>query len=355
MIKNNTLFKEILIHALIWICLYGITYIHFLFQFKTVPTDFYYRSALYIGLFYLNYSVLAPQLLLKKKTTYYLLSAISIIVLVVWISKNFFFNEFHPVHRFDFPNPDEMRRDFEERFGGPKPIFMPYLMPALLLSFHFVVGSMIRLYMEWNKNEILRKRIETEKVNSELQFLKTQLNPHFLFNSLNAIYSLSVKKSADTSEAIINLSELMRYMLYEANMNVVPLEKEINYIKNYILLQRLRLSNSEEVTFNIYGDERNKTIAPLLFISFIENAFKYGTDYKGKTAVKITITITDNELHLFVKNKIGSFRKKDENSGVGLENIKSRLQLLYPSAHSLKVEDDGDYYTVNLTLNITQK
>ncbi len=140
-------------------------------------------------------------------------------------------------------------------------------------------------------------------------------------------------------------------MLYEANRDFVPLSKELIYIQNYIQLQRLRLSNSEEVSINIYGDEKDKMIPPLLFISFIENAFMYGTDYEGKTNVKIILTFTDTSVRLFVQNKIGHFKKELKNSGVGLENIRNRLKLLYPDSHVLNVENDGEYYTVDLTLN----
>jgi len=223
-------------------------------------------------------------------------------------------------------------------------------MPSIILAFHFVAGAMLKVYVEWNRNEVVREKIENEKITSELQFLKAQLNPHFLFNSLNAIYSLSVKKS-DTSEAIITLSELMRYMLYEANKELVPLSKELDYIKNYIALQRLRLSNSENVTINIYGNERNLMIQPLLFISFIENAFKYGTDFKGKTYVKINISIKEDVIHFYVSNIIGAYKKELENSGVGLVNIKNRLDLLYPDSHELLIENNGQTYSIYLTLN----
>ena len=206
--------------------------------------------------------------------------------------------------------------------------------------------------MEWQKNEDLRKLVEKEKIQSELQFLKSQLNPHFLFNSLNTIYSLSVKQSPDTSEAVINLSELMRYMLYEADKKLVPLGKELEYIKSYVALQRLRLSNSENVTLKISGEEKGKFVPPLLFISFIENAFKYGTDYNGKTFVKINLSINNECINLHVTNIIGTFKAKSESSGVGLENVKNRLNYLYPHSHVLLIKDDGKTYEVNLTLNL---
>ncbi len=228
--------------------------------------------------------------------------------------------------------------------------FFNQLVIMAILSAPLFVSALLRVYIEWRKNEDLRKKVESEKANSELQFLKTQLNPHFLFNSLNAIYSLSAKNSKDTSEAIINLSELMRYMLYEADKDLVPLVKELEYIKNYVQLQRLRLSDSVNVKLKISGEDRDKVIPPLLFISFIENAFKYGTDYEGKTHVEINLFIENGSINFRVENKIGTFRKQNKNSGVGLENIKNRLKLLYPASHKLEVKNDGETYIVTLKL-----
>jgi len=222
----------------------------------------------------------------------------------------------------------------------------------LNLSAPFFVSAFLRVYLEWRTNEDLRRKVESEKVNSELQFLKTQLNPHFLFNSLNAIYSLSVKNSSKTSEAIISLSELMRYMLYEADKDKVQLSKELEYIKNYVQLQRLRLSDSANVKLKISGQDKGKEVPSLLFISFIENAFKYGTDYKGRTYVDIKILIKEKSINLKVENKIGTHRKQDKNSGVGLQNIKNRLRLLYPNSHKLQITDNDERYIVDLNLNL---
>lgn len=358
--------RDFITHLLIWVCLYGIILFQYYFQFKTISTDLIIRSIVYIVLFYFNYFYLVPVFVLKKRITTYIIISILIIVFSVFLTNYFFLHNAPKMSRIPFPEefkpfPEKVRispNRFMPRLNnnGPGPGFgfMPFIMPSLILTFNFLMGSMVKIYLEWNRNEVLRKKVENEKVTSELQFLKTQLNPHFLFNSLNAIYSLSVKKSTDAPEAIINLSELMRYMLYEANRDLVPLKKELSYIKNYVQLQRLRLSDSEKVIFNIFGDEKDKKITPLLFISFIENAFKYGTDYKGKTDVKITISIKKDTIHLFVKNKIGYYRKESQNSGVGLENIENRLNLLYPESHTLIIKEHKGYYTVDLTLNLNE-
>jgi LytS/YehU family sensor histidine kinase len=143
-------------------------------------------------------------------------------------------------------------------------------------------------------------------------------------------------------------------MLYETDNKFVQLEKEINYIQNYIELQKLRLNNIENISINIHGETKNKYIEPLLLISFIENAFKYGTDYKGAAYVKIKITIEDNILDFWVENKVENHSKDPENSGIGLTNIESRLALLYPNAHELKIIQNKLFYKVSLILKLDE-
>ncbi|WP_245726493.1 sensor histidine kinase [Pricia antarctica] len=222
----------------------------------------------------------------------------------------------------------------------------------MLFCVPFTVSTVIKVYGEWRKNEDLRKATEKEKIDSELRFLKTQLNPHFLFNSLNTIYSLSVKKSDETPEAIMNISELMRYMLYEANRDKVPLAKEINYLKSYVQLQRQRLSRDANLKLKISGKEEGKMVAPMLFIVFIENAFKYGTDFQGKTDIEINLSIKDRSICLYVKNIIGAHQSREGSSGIGIENVRNRLNLLYPDAYDLTIGDNGVHYEVNLHLNL---
>ena len=327
------------IHFTLWALIYGLFLFPFFFQMRQQPPDLPNRLVLVIALFYINYYLLVPKILLRKNTLYYILSCSVLIVSVALIIN------------YDIVPAPRIPPNFPRREGPPfDNHFIRDFITILNLSAPIVISAFVRVYLEWRKNEDLRKRVESEKITSELQFLKTQLNPHFLFNSLNAIYSLSVKNSRSTSDAIISLSELMRYMLYETDKELVPLGKEIEYIKNYVQLQRLRLSDSTNVKLKISGEEKGKQIPPLLFISFIENAFKYGTDYKGKTNVEINLTTEGNVIHFMVNNKIGNHRKKEGNSGVGLENIKNRLKLLYPDSHNLKIKNDGTTFMVEVTL-----
>ena len=223
--------------------------------------------------------------------------------------------------------------------------------PPILLLLFFGLSTCIKLVSEWYKSEKERTIAASQKVTSELSFLKAQLNPHFLFNTLNSIYSLANKKSDDTTVAIVTLSELMRYMIYEANEEFISLEKEVDYIKNYISLQLLRLKDSSGVKINVHGD-LNYKIEPLLLISFIENAFKYGTDYKGKTDIQVKISIINSELHLKVYNLSSLQTTTNKNSGIGLENIKNRLNLLYSNTHTLEIIDTKKSFEVNLKIKL---
>lgn len=221
----------------------------------------------------------------------------------------------------------------------------------LIFTLYFAVGTSIKLVGEWYITQKSKQKLDTQRINAEISFLKTQLNPHFLFNSLNSVYSLANKKSDDTTQAIVTLSELMRYMIYETQKELVPLKDEINYIKNYITLQNLRLKDSSGVRINIYGKVDYK-IEPLLLISFIENAFKYGTDFNGKTDIRIKIEVVDNSLNFEVTNYVSIHKRDDQNSGIGLKNVKNRLELQYPNAHELEIEEVGKKYIVKLKLKL---
>jgi LytS/YehU family sensor histidine kinase len=232
-----------------------------------------------------------------------------------------------------------------------KRLFFVGLIQGIVIFLLFAISLSIRLAQEWYKNEKIKNKIKTQKINAELSFLKSQLNPHFLFNTLNSIYSLANKKSDDTTSAIITLSELMRYMIYETNNKFVSLQNEVDYIKNYISLQNLRLKDSSGVRFNVNGN-LDYNIEPLLLISFIENAFKYGTNFTGETNINIKLIVKENDLTLNVSNYISLKEKNNPDSGIGLENIKNRLNLLYPNTHTLKIEQSDNLYHVELVLKL---
>ncbi len=338
--KSTFRIKEFWIHIISWICLMSFPIGITLIQMETVQPAFFSQVFFNPIVFYANYSFLAPRLLLKKKIVWYIISSIGFLILFNFI-----------VNKIPINAPfDRMDALIDEHGSFPPVKNLKYAMRGVFFFAFFLLGGIFCLMVDFYKRDKLSKETEAQRTETELQFLKAQLNPHFLFNSLNSVYSLVRNKSNDAPEAVLTLSELMRYMLYEANQEIVPLIKEIEYIKNYVVLQRLRLSNSEDVKLSIKGEYEKKKIYPLLLISFIENAFKYGTDFKGITDINIKIEVIQNTLTFNVNNVVGVHRKNKHNSGVGLTNIKNRLELLYPDLHTLGIKEDNGRYVVDLTL-----
>jgi LytS/YehU family sensor histidine kinase len=181
--------------------------------------------------------------------------------------------------------------------------------------------------------------------------LKSQINPHFLFNSLNNIYSLAYQKSEKTPEAILKLSEIMRYMLYESNEDKVELSNEIRYLENYIELQKLRFKDNIYIKFEINGDPLGLMITPLVLISFVENAFKHGIATDSENPISISLNLTDGKLLFHVSN-IKSSMNKDITGGIGLQNVQRRLSLIYKDRYRLQIDDTNDIYNCELYLNL---
>ena len=197
------------------------------------------------------------------------------------------------------------------------------------------------------------QQTEKEKVNAELSFLKAQINPHFLFNSLNNIYSMAVNKSKNTAQAIEMFSEIMRFVIFETQHELVPLERKIEYINNYIALQKLRLSSSVEVRYSVTGDPGSLQIAPMLLTPFIENAFKHGISTEKKSVIEIHLEISENELHMLVKNtKFSKMKPSTDNSKLGIKNTIKRLELIYPGKHMLDISDKEKEYRISLHINL---
>jgi sensor histidine kinase YesM len=354
---KNTNSNKILFHVTIWTFFILTSLIQFYESPFRINNDFYVQWGTGIILFYLNYFYLVPVLLLEKKYWLFFVFVIVLIVFFMVIRINYFFPEFNHL-RPQKMMPQKMIPEEAKMFirNGRNPLHKQPLFFKIAPSFFYLlitaISTIIRTLTEFYQNQQNKLIAETHRTNTELNYLRKQTNPHFLFNSLNSIYSLAHKKSDLVPDAIVTLSELMRYMLYETDNKTVALEKEINYIQNYIELQKLRLNNIEAIVINVHGDTKNKFIEPLLLISFIENAFKYGTDYKGAAHVKIKIFILENNLDFWVENTIESYEKDPENSGIGLVNIKSRLDLLYPNAHELTIKEDKQYYHVHLHLKL---
>ncbi len=342
MVKNPYI-KEIFIHLAVWVCIAILPLSMALMEFRRVPTEFMYRLFISPLLFYVNFFILVPKLLLKKKIVLYIFSSVVFLFIC-----NYLLIEVLPNRVFEDINSLIIEQNYPSPFARGFKFGIP-----IVFSFSiFLLGGVFSLVINYFKREQISTQLKNEQREMKLQFLRTQLNPHFLFNSLNSIYSLVRSKSDSAPEAIITLSELMRYMLYEIGEEKVLLEKELNYIKHYIALQRLRLRNGNDVKLNVFGDTNQLTIYPLLLITFIENAFKYGTDFRGNTDIQIVIKVIDDQLHFLVKNKIGHHTKDEDNSGIGLKNVNNQLEQLYNGSHQLNISQNDGYYAIDLLLKL---
>ncbi len=224
------------------------------------------------------------------------------------------------------------------------------------VTFLFIFGSTIlKIISDWLRHQREKKELETQTLQSELRFLKTQINPHFLFNTLNNLYALTLKKSDKAPEIVIKLSEMMRYMLYECNEKWVPLHREVNYLKNYLDLERLRQGKDVEISFDVAGAIANQEIAPLLFIPFIENSFKHGVSNTiDKGFVHISLNVEPDNVFLYIENSKPSVpaRFHKRSGGIGLVNVRRRLDLLYLNKYELTIEDSPKKYSVSLELEL---
>jgi two-component system sensor histidine kinase LytS len=222
-------------------------------------------------------------------------------------------------------------------------------------AFSMVAFTIIATLTKTGLDRLIRDKEQNE---NELRHLKAQLNPHFLFNTLNNLYGLSVAESKKLPDLMLKLSDLLRYSLYDTNQQYVALQKEIEYISNYVELERIRLSDSSDILLHIKGDTTEQYIAPLLMIVFIENAFKHFSSPKGKTAfIHITFLVKENKVHLKVINSVDpdyipstSIKRK---GGLGLENARQRLALIYPGQHSLTINKNADCFETDIVIELT--
>lgn len=222
---------------------------------------------------------------------------------------------------------------------------------------YFVVSAVVYAFIrEWIKNEQIRRNLTEEKLQTELNFLKSQINPHFLFNTLNNLYSIAEKHEVkELSKGITELASLMRYMLYESNVDEVPLQRELSYLESYIEIEQLRISEDDDIMVNLKteGDIERVKIAPVLLIPFVENAFKHGINLKERSIIDIRLSVKNDKLYFLVKNKIFRLRENSHGSnGIGLHNVQRRLELLYPDRHELTTSAEDGYFTVYLNLNL---
>jgi len=299
--------------------------------------------------FYLNYLVLIPKLLFKKKYIIYALVIITLIVGLSFSIELFLTKGPQPIELMnepgDFPPPKPP--DDHHNDGGPLSGISVFLTV-------FIISTALRMSIEWFKNEKQRKELETDKLKAELEALKAQIDPHFFFNVLNNICSLARKKSDDTEVFIIKLSELIRYNLYENKGEKFFLEKEINFLQNYIEIQKMRLDKNAVIRFNYDGTDLNLMVEPMILYPFVENAFKHGISYNSTSNIDILIKTENKKLFFEISNPlISNPQSSDKKSGgIGLKNVIKRLELLYPERHKITITETGDVFKVVLIIDL---
>ncbi|MBC7913714.1 MAG: histidine kinase [Pyrinomonadaceae bacterium] len=299
-------------------------------------------------LFYLNVYVLYPHIYKKRGLGLYLLSVIIIIGLFIIFSKYI-----------DSQLFTERKHWEKGRHGGGRgwdKRWMGWYFTNILTYLSIIgISFSYRLIRDINRQEKIRKEKENETLKTELTFLRSQVSPHFMFNVLNTLVSLARKKSDLMEPSLIQLSNLMRYMLYESNDDRIKLEQEVDYLRNYIDLQMLRFGDDVRIDFQISKDLPEYEIEPMLLISFVENAFKHGVGMVEDPVIKINLSV-DKAIHWLefkVENGISpKDGSKDKSSGIGLINMRRRLELLYKGRYTLQTTENENIFVSKLTLQL---
>ena len=330
-------------HSLFWLFL-----LVFLTTFELITTDYTFwfvfsnqliNVFIYASLVYFNFFYLIPNYLTKNKfRTYLILLVLSVLIVTPLKVLTFYF-------KFS---------GFQEAQDGLIEDLNLYFIPTFLIAGS---STIFRNTTDWFRNVREKQELETQTMQSELRFLKSQINPHFLFNTLNNLYALTLKKSEKAPEIVIKLSEMMRYMLYECNERRVPLRKEVNYLRNYLDLERLRQGKNVDIHFSVTGSVSDQEIAPLMFIPFLENSFKHGlSNNLSEGFVNIELDVIDQHIHLYIENsKPEVLPQRDPNrksGGIGLVNVRRRLELMYPEQYDLKILENPNTYAVSLDIDL---
>jgi two-component system, LytTR family, sensor histidine kinase AlgZ len=338
--KNRILF----IHLSFW-CLY-FSFFYYQISFPRRGEEVNYSRAFFdalthilimAGLSYLNYFYLLPRFLLHKNILKYLFEFTIPFIVVVTLHLY--------LKRYIYADLGESRK-----FLHASKFILQHTSTTLFIT---IFVGMLKFAEDWLELEAKRKELENEKLTAELTFLKAQINPHFLFNTLNNLYYLAFTNSPNTTEVIAKLSQMMRYMIYDSNHEKVLLSKEIEYIENYISLEKLRLNNQIPINFEVDGDMNQVKIVPLILITFLENAFKHGVSNNSTNAfISVNLSVQNSTIVYTVENsKLAT--NNHEKSGIGLQNVKRRLDLSYPQKSSIEVVETGKTYKTCLTLDIS--
>ncbi|NBP70011.1 MAG: histidine kinase [Cytophagia bacterium] len=291
-----------------------------------------------IPIYFFNVYFLLPRFLIARKYLIYFIAILISVIVVIEMARGM----------------QNMLMELQQipKIMRPPP---PFILPlALLLG----IGTSLEMVLQWESQKRKQETVEKEKIAAELSFLKSQINPHFLFNTLNNIYSLAERNSNQTGHSILLLSNLMRYVLYDTSEGKILLSKEVKHLEDYIALQRLRIAEVDTVSIEFINEvgSGNVLIEPLIFIPFVENAFKHGVSYTHASFIKIEMATKNNFLIFKVLNSKKSqpqtSHHKEKDKGVGIANTMRRLEILYPNLHELKIENEREYYSICLTIRL---
>lgn len=326
---------------------------------------------LYIILFGVNFYIFIPKFLLRGK---YLLYALIILLIAgsVSISVSFYkmalYRDVLEVsiikesQRTDITvyrksrNIREIELQIIDSYSNR--FYSPFNVLNLTSTYGMVIviilGIVVALIKKWQNREAIVNEIRQQKIESELAYLKQQINPHFLFNSLNSIYSLILPHSEKASDVVLKLSAILRYMLYETDRDRVILSQELSIMSDYIELQKLKCLDTSGITYDFIGDFDNYYIEPLIFIPFIENAFKYGANSSDKSEINIVVKCANEKLHFFVKNVILNNNKIKGHNGIGVKNISRRLDIIYGNEYLMDIKNENNIFTVNIVISVKE-
>jgi two-component system LytT family sensor kinase len=334
------LIKYKLHHVFFWMLVFGFWY--FLrYQDYTVPGRAFLITLIKVidlaVMVYITNYILLPQLFYKKKYGWFVLAFFLLVISSSVLKMNILGRIMNA------PQLYSLSGDLKQRiYDNVLPHF-----------FLVIAGAAVKLMFDYSRLQQKMAETAKEKAEAELNFLKSQINPHFLFNSLNSVYFLIDKNNVEARKSLHKFSDMLRYQLYEVNGAKIPVEREISYLKDYVDLQKLRKDEHYTVSFNYSPKVSGFSIEPLLLIPFVENAFKHVSSHADKNNfVKLELTRKDGQFIFSTENSKDKTKTTDPYSGIGLNNVKRRLELLYPGRHELTIRDEDDVYKVDLKLKI---
>ncbi len=354
---------KVLLHVIVWAIFIGLP-LYFISRWpvaKPFLWIYYINAFIWGSIFYINYLYLVPEFFFRESRKRYYLFAVVLLIGFYFVSD--FSNRMviRKIPAVEQYRQSEMGNPPPGPHPGPPPVralkdpfrrvhMVNYFPTALFLMF---LSLGLKVLERQSQIEELSKEIEKEKLNSELAFLKNQISPHFFFNTLNNIYSLIGINQNDSQEAVLKLSKLMRYLIYDSEKGNTMLSHEIEFMKNYIDLMKLRMSDRVALNVSFPEEYADRNIQPLLFIPFIENAFKHGISYREKSFIDIEMKAESSSIAFKCSNSLhGKTEKETENErgGIGLENVRKRLDLLFPGRHELRINSSENRFDVFLEI-----